>query len=204
MTQELGRALPNCRIRRLMLSVQALMGQSGLTSLLKQAGLGRFAGALPANTTATVMRSAEYAALLQAIENYYGRGARGTLLRVGYGSFTALVQSQPGRAALKTLLLSMLPVGLKKRLALGWVAHELAFPTGRVDITTFNQHLALEDYASDATFGRQRDTEICWVTQGEITEALKWATGHEYVVTETACKAKGDAVCRFEVGERVG
>jgi predicted hydrocarbon binding protein len=204
MTHELGRALPNRRIRRLMLSVQALMGQSGLTSLLKQAGLGRFAGALPANNAATVMRAAEYASLLQAIENYYGRGARGTLLRVGYGSFTALVHSQPARSALKALLLSIWPLGLKKRLALSWVAQELSFPQGRVIVTTFNQHLALEDYASDATFGRQRETEICWVTQGEITEALKWATGHEYVVTETACKAKGDAVCRFEVGERVG
>lgn len=199
MNQELGRALPNRRVRRLMLSVQALMGQSGLTSLLKQAGLGRFAGALPANNAVTVMRASEYASLLQAIENYYGRGARGMLLRIGYGSFSALTAHQPWRAALHRGLCRLLPRSLQARFVLRWLAQELAFPGGRVRVTTVNQRLALEDYTGDATFGRQRDSEICWVTLGEIIEALKWATGHECVVTETTCKAKGDAVCRFEV-----
>ncbi len=204
MSANVGRALPNQRVRRLMLGVQEVMGHSGLTSLLRQAGLGRFAGALPPNNAATDMRAAEYAALLQAIENYYGRGARGTLLRIGYGSFTALRQSNPMATALCRAACWVMPAAWKKRLVLGWLARELAAPGGRVAVTTSGQRLALEDHTGDSTFGRQRDSEICWVTQGEITEALKWATGVEHVVSETACRAKGDPACRFEIGERAG
>jgi predicted hydrocarbon binding protein len=35
---------------------------------------------------------------------------------------------------------------------------------------------------------------------GSLTEAVQWATGKEYEITETHCLAKGDEYCRFEVG----
>ena len=37
--------------------------------------------------------------------------------------------------------------------------------------------------------------------RGSIGEAVQWATGREYEITETHCLAKGDEYCRFEIGE---
>jgi predicted hydrocarbon binding protein len=196
-----SRSLSNRQVRRFLLAIQEVMGLGGLTTVLRQGGLVRFAGALPPDNDHPGLAAAEYAALIQAIENYYGRGARGTLLRIGYASFNGLTASQPRRAALYRLLFRVLPLRSRQILTLRWLAHEMAGPGGRVTVHLDSQHTIFVDHESDATVGRSRDTEICWVTAGQIREALKWGTGREHDVTEVACKAKGDPACRFEIGE---
>lgn len=201
MTDPVGRALPNARMRRFMLAVQEVMGRSGLATILRQAGLQHYAGHLPPDTSQTVLRAVEYTALVQAIENYYGRGARGTLTRIGHAAFDQLVKGQKFRAQLYRLAFLVLPLQQRKLMALRWLAQEMARPGGRVTVHLDDRHIAFVDRESDTTFGRTRDAEICWVTLGEIQEALKWATGAEYDVTEMSCKAKGDPACRFDIGE---
>lgn len=194
-----GRAIPNARVRRLMLAIQDVMGQSGLSTVLRQAGLQRFAGALPPANGEPGLHAAEYASLMQAIENYYGRGARGTLTRVGYASFDRLVASRRLAAAGYRLLFRFVPQRSRQLLTLRWLARELAGRDGRVTVYADEQRLNLLDHESDATVGRRRDSEICWETSGEIQQALKWGTGLEYDVNELACKANGAAACRFEI-----
>jgi predicted hydrocarbon binding protein len=198
------RTLTNARARRVMLAIQDVMGQSGLITILRQAGLQRFASALPPANAEPGLRAAEYATLLQAIENYYGRGARGTLMRVGYAAFARLVRDQPVRSGLYRALFRLLPMATRRWQVLQWLARELAGPGGNVTVHRDDQRINVVDHTSDATAGRQRDQEMCWETVGEIQEALKWGTGQEYEVTELACRAKGDAACRFEVGNPLG
>jgi predicted hydrocarbon binding protein len=204
MSDNLGRPLSNARVRRLMLAIQDVMGLSGLATILRQAGLQRYANALPANDNNNGLHAAEYAAILQAIENYYGRGARGTLTRIGYAAFERLVDSRRLAAALGRVLLRLLPAPARRLAALRWYARQAAGRGGNMTIHLDDQHIQIVDHVSDATVGRQRDTEICWVTLGEIQEALRWGTGVEFEVAEMACRAKGDAACRFEVGRPIG
>ena len=201
MTENSGRTLSNRRVRRFMLAIQDVMGQSGLTTILRQAGLPRHASALPPANDEPGLQPAEYAALLQAIENYYGRGARGTLTRIGYTCFDQLTADHRLQAAFYRFLFRLLPLRSRQLLALRWLARELAGRGGHVTVHVDDGRLNFVDHESDATVGRQRETEICWVTVGEIQEALKWSTGLEHDVNEVSCKAKGDAVCRFEIGQ---
>lgn len=201
MTDHLGRALPNARMRRFMLAVQEIMGRSGLTTILRQAGLAHYVGSPLPNNNQTALHAVEYTALVQAIENYYGRGARGTLTRIGHAAFQQLVDSQKFKAQLYPLLFRFMPLQSRKLLALRWLAQEMALPDGQVTVHLDDRHIAFVDRESDTTFGRGRDTEICWVTLGEIQQAVKWATGLEHEVTEMSCKAKGDPACRFDIGE---
>jgi predicted hydrocarbon binding protein len=198
---ESGRAVPNARVRRLMLAIQDVMGLSGLATVLRQAGLQRYANALPPANGEPGLRAAEYASLMQAIENYYGRGARGTLTRVGYASFNRLVAGRRLTAGALRLLFKVLPLQSRRMITLRWLAREIAGRAGRVTVHLDDRRMNLVDHESDATVGRRRDSEICWETVGEIQEALKWGTGLEYDVTELSCKAKGDPACRFEIGE---
>jgi len=200
MSDALGRALPNARVRRLLLGIQEVMGVSGLTTVLRQAGLLRYIGALPPPNFETQLRAAEYAALMQAIENYYGRGARGTLTRIGCASFQELVKSHPVQAIVHQLLFRVLSQQQRKLVAVRWLAREMAAPNGQVTVHLDDRHLAFVDHESDPSFGRMRETEICWATLGELQEALKWATGQEHEVSEMSCKAKGDPACRFDIG----
>jgi len=198
------RALPNSRSRRFMLAIQDVMGLSGLTTVLRQAGLQRYANALPPADEAAGLKASEYADLMQAIENYYGRGARGTLTRIGYASFKRLVESRRLRARILQTALRALPLPNRRLVVLRWLAGEVGGPGGRVRVHLDDRDLAFVDQESLATTGRLRDGEICWVTLGEIQEALKWGTGREYEVAEMSCKAKGEIACRFSVGEPVG
>ena len=199
-----GRTITNARLRRTLLAIQDVMGQSGLVTILRQAGLQRYVNALPAADGGPALRATEYATLMQAIENYYGRGARGTLMRIGYASFLRLVKERRAQAALYRVWFRLLPLAARRWQLLAWLARELAGSDGQVTLHRDDQHLNLVDHTSDPTAGRQRDQAICWMTVGEIQEALKWGTGQEYEVTELACRAKGDAACRFEVGDPIG
>jgi len=204
MSDNQGRAIPNMRVRRIMLAIQDVMGLSGLATILRQAGLQRFANSLPPNDDQPGLHAAEYAAMLQAIENYYGRGARGTLTRIGYAAFDRLVESRQLGARLGRGILRLLPASTRKLAALRWYARQSAGRGGALTVHLDDQVIQVVDHVSDGTVGRQRDTGICWETLGEIQEALKWGTGQEFEVSEMTCRAKGDAVCRFEVGGPIG
>lgn len=204
MVDNSSRALPNARVRRVMSAIQDVMGLSGLATILRQAGLQRYTNALPPANSDPGLRASEYAALMQAIENYYGRGARGTLTRIGYAAFERLVAEKRLVALGYRLLFRFLPLQTRKLMVLRWLAHEISGAGGDVTVHLDDQHVQLVDHESDATTGRQRDTAICWETLGEIQEALKWGTGREYEVAEMNCRAKGDSTCRFEIGDPIG
>lgn len=190
--------LTNARVRRVLLGIQDVMGASGLATIMRQAGQAHYATNLPPDNLKTDMPAADFAALIQAIENYYGRGARGTLNRIGASAFKELVKSRPLMRVIQAGLWLVLPRPQQQRWVLQWLARDMG---GQVRVEVDQRRVRLIDPTSAATLGRQRETESCWLTQGEIMEALQWATGREYVVTETACKAKGDPACQFEIGE---
>ena len=48
---------------------------------------------------------------------------------------------------------------------------------------------------------RKSEKPICYLYLGSLGEAVEWATGKTYKITETHCMSKGDPYCRFEVGE---
>jgi hypothetical protein len=204
MSDNPGRVLSNARVRRTLQAIGDVMGQSGLTTTLRQAGLQRWVNSLPPANGGPGLRASEYAALMQAIENYYGRGARGTLIRIGQAAFARLVSDHPQRAAAAWGLFQLLPLHARLRPVLWWLARALAGPDRPVTVHRDDQRLSLVDYNSDAAAGRQRDQAVCWETVGEIQAALKWGMGEDYEVTEVACRAKGDAACRFEIGGRIG
>jgi predicted hydrocarbon binding protein len=200
MSEDLGRQIASARARRFLLAIQDVMGLSGLATVLRQANLQRYV-AWPGDNN---LRAAEYAALMQAIENYYGRGARGTLMRIGYAEFKRLLAGHRTRAMVYGMLTRVMPVLQRQLLALNWLAKEWEPSANRALVQKDGATLALLDYESDATFGRRREAEICWTTLGQIQEALKWATGQEFDVLETQCKARGALACRFEVGRPIG
>jgi predicted hydrocarbon binding protein len=175
------------------------MGHSGLASILRQAGLQRYSGPAPPANEAPGMPASDYAAIMQVIENYYGRGARGVLLRVGVAAFQALLTIRRVKAASLRLVLRSMRLQQRRLLALRWLAREMGGPGGRISVHLDNDDLTFLDHDSDATTGRKRDAEICWVTVGQIQEALRWATGMEHEVIQASCRAKGDPACIFRI-----
>ena len=140
-----------------------------------------------------------YAALQAAMRTYYGRGARGTLLRVGQRMWHHLLDDAalPGKA--QAVLIKRLPLNTRRKRTLELLSRLLSGQPGDITFHTLDIDLLLADHASPTTIGVQNRSPVCFVTQGLIRESLLWATGQRHDVEETSCKARGDDTCEFNI-----
>jgi predicted hydrocarbon binding protein len=140
-----------------------------------------------------------YACLQAAMRTYYGRGARGTLLRVGQHLWHDLLEDArlPGKA--QAVVIKGLPLSTRRKPALELLSRLLSARQGDITLHTLDLDLLLVDHASPTTQGVQSRSPICFVTQGLIRESLLWATGKRHDVEETSCRARGDKACEFKI-----
>jgi predicted hydrocarbon binding protein len=140
-----------------------------------------------------------YAALQSAMRTYYGRGARGVLLRVGQRLWNHLLDDAALGGKAQAVVIKRLPLTARRKSALELLARFIGTGPGDITVHTLDLDLMLVDHASPLTDGQQEPAPICFVTQGLIRESLFWATGQRYDVEETACKAQGRHDCEFKI-----
>lgn len=176
------------------------IGRDALLSILKRAALpadlvepqtvSRYNGAAAAET---------YAQIQKAMRIYYGRGARGTLTRIGHLLWPRLLEAATLSEKAQAQFIRTLPPGLRPKPALELLARFLREHPEAVTVHTLDLDLLLVDRAGAGTVGQQEVTPICHVTVGLIQETLFWATGREHDVEERACRAAGGVQCEFRV-----
>jgi predicted hydrocarbon binding protein len=140
-----------------------------------------------------------YAGLQQAVRTVYGRGARGILLRVGNGLWRKLLNDGGLSVKAQAALVKGLPARAARKPALDLLAKLLSSKPGDVTVHTLDLDLLFVDHAAPTANGQHSDGPICWVTLGLIREALHWATGRDYDITETSCRALGAQTCEFKI-----
>ena len=140
-----------------------------------------------------------YAGLQRALRTYYGRGARGILLRVGAQLWKRLLDGAPLTLRPQIALVRGLPAAASRKPALDLLARLFSTTAGDLTVHTMDLDLLLVDHASPAAAGQREDEPICWLTTGLVRESLYWATRHEYDVTELSCRALGAQACEFQV-----
>jgi predicted hydrocarbon binding protein len=192
----------NSLVRQALVSMQEVMGEHGLNAVLKSCGLERFIGNFPPNDLNASIKASQYAQLNQAIEDFYGRGGKGMLRRIGKASFQYGVREQAALLGIAGVALKLLPEKQRIKFILNGTADALKKTNPEVDIwiDDSGERLAYVESTCAICNGRHSDRPICYLYVGSLTEAVQWATGKEYEITETHCLAKGDEYCRFEVG----
>ena len=146
-------------------------------------------------------KSAEtYAALQAAMRAYFGRGARGVLLRVGQRMWHFLLEDAALQGKAQAALIKRLPLSTRRRKSiLELLARLIGAGPDDITVHTLDLDLLVVDHASPAAHGQRASRPICFVTQGLVRESLFWATGQSYDVEETSCKANGHDTCEFKV-----
>jgi predicted hydrocarbon binding protein len=140
-----------------------------------------------------------YASMQAAMRTYYGRGARGVLLRVGQRLWNPLLEDAPLGGKTQAVLIRRLPLGTRYKPMLELLARLIGAQSGEMTVHTLDLDLLLVDYASPTAQNHYSASPICFVTQGLIRESLFWATGQSFDVEETACKATGHPTCDFKI-----
>ena len=140
-----------------------------------------------------------YAALQSAMRIYFGRGARGVLLRVGQRLWNHLLEDAALGGKAQAVVIKRLPLATRRKPTLELLAKFLGTQPGDITLHTLDLDLLLVDHASPSTHDQHDSSPICFVTQGLIHESLFWATGKGYDVEEISCKATGANTCEFKI-----
>jgi len=193
----------NSLVRQALTSMQEVMGDNGLNAVLKSCGLERFVGNFPPNDLDPSIKASQYAQLNQAIEDFYGRGGKGILRRIGKASFQYGVREQAALLGIAGVALKLMPQRERIKFILKGMADALKKSNPEVNawVDESGDKLAYIESTCAICNSRHSDHAICYLYVGSVSEAVQWATGKEYEVIETHCLAKGDEYCRFEVGD---
>lgn len=205
MVQREDAVIVNALVRQALIASEEVMGENGLKVVLNSAGLGRFVGNYPPDNLDPGIQASDYARLNQAIENFYGRGGRGILKRIGKASFQYGINEQPALMGLAGIALKALPHKQRIKFVLSSVADALKKSNPQVDAWVGDDagKIFFAETTCGVCNGRTSDKPICYLMLGSLTEAVLWATGDMYDIRETACLAMGDDYCRYEVGQRL-
>jgi hypothetical protein len=193
----------NSLVRQALISTQEVMGDHGLSAVLRASGLERFIGNFPPDNLEPSIQASQYARLNQAIEDFYGRAGKGMLRRIGRASFQYGVREQAALLGVAGVALKFLPERQRIKFILNGMVNALKKSNPQVNawVDESGDRLAYIESTCAICHSRQSETPICYLYVGSIGEAVQWATGKEHQVTETHCLAKGDPYCRFEIGE---
>ena len=140
-----------------------------------------------------------YASLQAAMRTYFGRGARGVLLRVGQRLWHHLLDDAALGGKAQAALIKRLPLNARRKSTLELLGRFLGTQPGDITIHTLDLDLLFVDHVSPSADGYSDSNPICHVTLGLIRESLFWATGQGYDVEETSCKAHGETTCEFKI-----
>ena len=140
-----------------------------------------------------------YAALQTAMRTYFGRGARGVLLRVGQRLWNHLLEDAALGIKAQAAIIRRLPLSTRRKPTLELLARFLSTQPGDITVHTLDLDLLLVDHASPAAHDQHESTPICFVSQALIRESLFWATGKNYDVEEVHCQAMGEHTCEFKI-----
>jgi len=181
-------------------TVSSELGQETLSIVLEKAGLSSAQTDLSNWGSLDGAEAAEaYAKMQRAMRTYYGRGARGILMRVGVNMWKRLLENAPLGAKAQSRFILSLPVSSRRKPALELLARLLAGQRGDVTVHTLDLDLLLSDKASPGTLGQSESEPICYVTLGLVRECLYWATGQQHDIEETSCHATGKDACEFKI-----
>lgn len=202
MTQRDDAVIVNTLVRQALVSAQEVMGENGLNAVLRTSGLERFIGNFPPDDLKPAIQSTQYAQLNQAIEDFYGRGGRGMLRRIGKASFQYAVREQAALLGIAGAALKVLPEKQRIKFILNSMVGALKKSNSQVEawVEESGDRIAYLESTCAICHGRKSTDSICHLYIGSIGEAVQWATGKPHEIIETHCIAKGDPHCRFEVG----
>jgi predicted hydrocarbon binding protein len=140
-----------------------------------------------------------YAQLQSALRTYYGRGARGMLLKMGGKLWEKLLGESPLGLKTQGALIRGFPTAMRRKAALEFLPKVLGAASGDMTVHTLDLDLLFVDHASPTTLSQSDSAPICFVTHGLVRECLFWAMGFEQDIEEVSCRARGAKDCEFKI-----
>lgn len=191
---------PNRVLQRFVETVSVELGPDQFSAMLSLSRLpADWAKPETFSKTDPVESAKVYASLQTALRTYYGRGARGALIRVGQRLWDHLLDDAALGGKAQAAVIKRLPLSTRRKSTLELLGKFIGTGSGDISVHTQDLDLLFADHTSPNADGQSAAAPICFVTQGLIRESLYWATGQTFDVEETSCKAMGEDACEFSI-----
>jgi hypothetical protein len=193
--------IANAIMQQALMAIEEVMGEPGLKAVLRASGLEKYIDSPPPDDMEPAISFDDYAKLNQAIEDFYGRGGRGMLKRIGRASFQYGVQEQPALMGIAGVALKLMPKRQRIKFVLNSLGNALKKASPGTEFWVDDRDETIAYCIRDCSIcaGRREEKAVGHLLVGSIIEAVQWAAGEEMQVRETMCICKGDPYGRFEV-----
>lgn len=190
---------PNKISRLYLLSLEDVMGRTGVNALLNMASMKHLVNNYPPNDLKREFSFYDMAKISEATHTMFGpRGSRGMELRAGRYAFNLGLREFGPLLGMADLALKLMPMTMKMKIALN--------ATAQTFDRFSDQGSRVEDrkgqfmYIMDPTpiFWNRSQDQTFFLAQGILEEALSWVTGgHTFRVEQVASPSRGDPYCAF-------
>jgi len=197
--------LPNKLGRVFLVSLDDVLGRSGLNVVLNQARLRHLINNYPPNNLDLGWSFEEMAALHQALEEIHGvRAGQGVAIRAGRASLYYLQEDLGAVLGISDRAFRLLPLGTKLRAGLNAMAGMYNKTSDQVvRVEELEDRFLFHVDRCPICWGRGTGAPICRMQVGLLEEALSWVSnGQNLAVEEVGCIAGGGPSCSYAVDKR--
>jgi len=193
---------PNRMGRIILLSMEEVMGRSGVNAVLNLASLRSLIENYPPDDTNLDFPFSTVSNLTEMLEQAYGpRGGRGLALRVGRACFNNGVRQYSAQMGLTEMAFRLLPLPMKLQTGAKAFAELFnTFTDQQVRIEEENGNLLWHIERCPLCWERRASDPVCHLAVGLLQEALGWLSGGRiFNVEEKTCIAAGDKTCTIVI-----
>jgi predicted hydrocarbon binding protein len=195
---------PNRMGRIILLSMEEVMGRTGVNAVLKLAALPSLIENYPPDNTILEFPFTTVSNLTEMLEQVYGpHGGRGLAVRVGRACFNYGVRQYGTQMGLTEMAFRLLPLPAKLHAGAKAFAELFnKFTDQQVRVEEEDGKILWHIERCPLCWERKAHEPVCHLAVGLLQEALYWVSGGKvFSVEEKTCIAAGDKVCTIEVDQ---
>lgn len=181
-------------------TLNAELGHETLQIILVKAGIAAgLADPEPAFRLDVDSATQAYARIQAALRTHFGRGSRGISTRTGRLLWPLLLAEAPLLLQARMRAIRALPFPMRTKPTLGFLAGFLRGESNHISVHSLDLEWMLVDNDFAVIHPNTENESVCYVTLGLIKESLFWASGREFDVVETSCRAVDGDACEFHI-----
>ena len=196
---------PNKLGRNYLLSLEDVMGKSGLNAVLNLTKLRHLINNYPPDNLDLGWSFEEMATLNQALDDMHGpRGGKGLAVRAGRAGLYYVLKDLGAVLGIADLAFRLLPLPMKIKAGLNALADTYNKTSDQIVRVEENEdHFLYHVDRCPVCWERSAEEPICHATLGLLQEGMHWVTsGKNIRVEEIFCIANGDPSCAYIIGRR--
>lgn len=195
---------PNRMGRIILLSMEEVMGRTGVNAVLHLAALPALIENYPPDNTSLGFPFSTVSHLTEVLEQAYGpHGGRGLALRIGRASFNYGVRQYGTQMGLTEMAFRLLPLPAKLHAGAKAFAELFnKFTDQQVRVEMEDGKILWHIDRCPLCWERKTNDPVCHLAVGLLQEALYWVSGGKvFNVEEQTCIAAGDPACTIVIDQ---